>query len=108
MKFKIGDKILWSAPNHLHDGIERTVVGYTSTGKVVYEYMSEDQGTCVQFWNEDAFKLVPVKKEGWVNVYNRPSSGDRTGEVIYSSKDEAMRNRGLVHHVAVVHIEWEE
>ena len=106
MKFKAGDKIVMKEGTSQY---ERVVVGYSQKGYVVYEYKSASCGQwSLTSGHEDQYKLAPVKKEGWVNVYNRPTSVDRTGGVIYASKDEAMRNRGLANHVAVVHIEWEE
>ena len=104
MKFKTGDMITMTQGTTQY---QRRVIGYATDGRLVYEYRGHS-GWTITSGREEDYKLAPVKKEGWVNVYNRPSSGDRTGEVIYSSKDEAMRNRGLANHVAVVHIEWEE
>lgn len=53
---------------------------------------------------EDLF-MVPVKKEGWVNVY---TDRDRyyTGGYIYPTKEEAERQKSD-NYVDTVKIEWE-
>ncbi len=51
--------------------------------------------------------MAPVKKEGWVNVYNDGLNKRRSSMTIYSTKEEAYRGR-VGGCVGTVKIEWEE
>ena len=49
----------------------------------------------------------PIKKEGWVNIYN-DGSNITTGDV-YSNKEEAIKNINFkCNYITTVKIEWEE
>jgi len=61
---------------------------------------------------DHSFDLVniPVKREGWVNVYRRrDSTCAHVGGPIYTSPEQAQSFADpMLHRVACVHIEWEE
>lgn len=48
----------------------------------------------------------PIKKEGWLNIYNFEENRIATGDV-YSNKEEAIKNKDR-NYIATVKIEWEE
>lgn len=61
-------------------------------------------------WSENGESALdlffePIKKEGWVNIYNYGSNRS-TGDV-YSNKEEAIKNKDL-NYITTVKIEWEE
>lgn len=63
-------------------------------------------------WSEDGESALdlffePIKKEGWVNIYNY-GSNRKTGDV-YSNKEEAIKNINFkCKYITTVKIEWEE
>ena len=63
-------------------------------------------------WSEDGESALdlffePIKKEGWVNIYN-DGSNITTGDV-YSNKEEAIKNINFkCKYITTVKIEWEE
>lgn len=63
-------------------------------------------------WSEDGESALdlffePIKKEGWVNIYN-DGSYITTGDV-YSNKEEAIKNINFkCKYLTTVKIEWEE
>lgn len=61
-------------------------------------------------WSENGESALdlffePIKKEGWVNIYNYGSN--RTTGDVYSNKEEAIKNKDL-NYITTVKIEWEE
>ena len=50
--------------------------------------------------------MAPIKKEGWINVYNVHSL-DVTGKNIYPTEEAALANKGF-DCIATIKIEWEE
>lgn len=64
-------------------------------------------------WSENGESALdlffePIKKEGWVNIYNYGSNiTDRTTGDVYSNKEEAIKNKDL-NYITTVKIEWEE
>jgi hypothetical protein len=77
------------------------------------ESFSKEGSFNIQSGKEDPLDLLmaPVKKEGWVNLYN---FGERTttGGVIFSSEKDAINhsvfNGTNINRVATIKIEWEE
>ena len=67
-------------------------------------------------WSENGESALdlffePIKKEGWVNIYN-DGSNITTGDV-YSNKEEAIKNINFnfnsnLKYITTVKIEWEE
>ena len=63
-------------------------------------------------WSENGESALdlffePIKKEGWVNIYN-DGSNITTGDV-YSNKEEAIKNINFkCKYITTVKIEWEE
>ena len=49
----------------------------------------------------------PIKKEGWVNIYNFEENRIGTGDV-YLNKEETIRNIRNRKCIATVKVEWEE
>ena len=49
----------------------------------------------------------PIKKEGWVNIYNFEENRIGTGDV-YLNKEEAIKNIRDKKYIATVKVEWEE
>ena len=59
-------------------------------------------------YGHDLF-FAPVKCEGWINVYKCVNVVDeRTGNVIFKTKEEALDNILSTNYIDTVHIEWEE
>ena len=53
--------------------------------------------------------FAPVKCEGWINIYKCVNVVDeRTGNVIFKTKEEALDNILSTNYIDTVHIEWEE
>ena len=89
MKFKAGDHIV---PIHTKpDNVTRIVIGYASSGAMVYEYTRPGMGGVAVTHTSDAgFKLAPVKTVKWMNIY--PSKGYESGFTagfIFNTEDEA-------------------
>ena len=71
-------------------------------------------------WSENGESALdlffePIKKEGWVNIYNayRSNITDRTTGDVYSNKEEAIKNINFnfnsnLKYITTVKIEWEE
>ena len=55
--------------------------------------------------NLDLF-FVPIKKEGWVNIYSEQEYR-HPGENIFSTKEEAIKYKDI-NYIATIKIEWEE
>ena len=51
--------------------------------------------------------FVPIKREGWVNIYNFEENRIGTGDV-YLNKEEAIKNIRDKKYIATVKVEWEE
>ena len=59
-------------------------------------------------YGHDLF-FAPVKCEGWINIYKCVNVVDeRTGNVIFKKKEEALDNILSTNYIDTVHIEWEE
>ena len=59
-------------------------------------------------YGHDLF-FAPVKCEGWINIYKCVNVVDeRTGNVIFKTKEEALDNILSTNYINTVHIEWEE
>ena len=53
--------------------------------------------------------FATVKCEGWINIYKCVNVVDeRTGNVIFKTKEEALDNILSTNYIDTVHIEWEE
>ena len=59
--------------------------------------------------NQKDLFFAPIKKVGWVNIYQDPDEDEypRTGN-IYESKEEAITKREKIDYKATIKIEWEE
>ena len=57
--------------------------------------------------NSSDLFFVPIKKEGWVNMYKTRSGGAQIGQ-IYSSKEEAEMGRKDANYISTAKFEWEE
>lgn len=51
--------------------------------------------------------MAPVKKEGWISIYEHSDGPKRSGGYIYPTKEEAIK-RATGPILATVKIEWEE
>ena len=51
--------------------------------------------------------FAPIKKEGWINIYQDPNEYPRTGN-IYEAKEEAITKKDNINYKATIKIEWEE
>ena len=51
--------------------------------------------------------FIPIKREGWVNIYNFEENRIVTGDV-YLNKEEAIKNIRDKKYIATVKVEWEE
>ena len=50
----------------------------------------------------------PEKREGWVNIYKLNEHYMRAGDLVFQTKEEAMKSISSEDYVATTHIEWEE
>lgn len=57
--------------------------------------------------NSDLF-FEPEKREGWVNIYKLNEHYMRAGDLVFPTKEEAMKSISSEDYVATTHIEWEE
>ena len=64
-------------------------------------YFCRDNNSCLDLF------FAPIKKEGWVNVYFSVDKGKYVGEVIYRSKEKAIKNKGEI-YITTIKIQWEE
>lgn len=79
---------------------------------VEYQYTSKGEYYPNASSPHDLF-FVPVKKEGWVNVYKYRSRCTHLSGIIYSSKEEAesdaeVHESGINTYITTIKIEWEE
>lgn len=77
--------------------------------EVVYPYSSDGISSPL-LSNLDLF-FVPVKKEGWINIYKYNLSSLITpGSQVYNTKEEAESaiGGGLVDYISTIKIQWEE
>ena len=62
--------------------------------------------------NYDCLDLffVPIKREGWVNIYKGviESYLPSVGQKVYKSKEEAIRHKCSERYFTTIKIEWEE
>lgn len=78
----------------------------------VYQYTSKGEYYPNASSPHDLF-FVPVKKEGWVNVYKYRYICTHLSGIIYSSKEEAesdaeVHESGINTYITTIKIEWEE
>ena len=78
----------------------------------VYQYTSRGEYYPNASSPHDLF-FVPLKKEGWVNIYKYRSRCTHLSGIIYSSKEEAENDAkdhesGINTYVTTIKIEWEE
>lgn len=53
--------------------------------------------------------MAPVKKEGWINIYDKNFVLGRTGATIYATREEALKvSENDANYIATTKIEWEE
>lgn len=80
---------------------EEVIITYSADGKA--KLISGDS-------KYDLF-FAPVKREGWVNIYNDPTHPVHAGHVycgqVYTSEVEAFNNR-QGQYITTTKIEWEE
>ena len=50
----------------------------------------------------------PEKREGWVNIYKLNEHYMRAGNLVFQTKEEAMKSISSEDYVATTHIEWDE
>ena len=50
----------------------------------------------------------PEKKEGWVNIYKLNEHYMRAGDLVFKTKEEAMKSISSEDYAATTHVEWEE
>jgi hypothetical protein len=51
---------------------------------------------------------VPIKKGGWINIYQKNNYPGAVGDVVCRSKEEAIERRIQKTDVTTIYIEWEE
>ena len=78
----------------------------------VYQYTSKGEYYPNASSPHDLF-FVPVKKEGWVNVYKYRSRCTHLSGIIYSSKEEAesdaeVHESGINTYITTIKIKWKE
>ena len=72
----------------------------------VYQYTSKGEYYPNASSPHDLF-FVPVKKEGWINVYGSPDGRNWLGANLYNTEKAAKANTSKS-RVATIKIEWEE
>lgn len=81
-------------------GVEEDIASFTTDGR----RFSYGEG------HIDLF-MAPEKMEGWMNIYKGSMVGKRReGGCFYSTKKEAIENKGILrpYYVTIIKIEWEE
>lgn len=70
------------------------------------EYQWDYNGECLENPDYD-LKMIPEKREGWVNIYKSYRLNKRTGSDVYKTEEEAKRymSKG---YIDTIKIEWEE
>ena len=58
--------------------------------------------------NDSDLFFSPEKKEGWVNIYKLNEHNMLAGDLVFPTKEEAMKSISSEDYVATTHIEWEE
>ena len=76
--------------------VEENVYTYNRDG-----YFYGDNVSCLDLF------FASTKREGWVNIYFSMDKDKYVGEVIYRSKEEAIKNKGEI-YITTIKIEWEE
>lgn len=71
---------------------------------LLYAYLPD--GTMCSMLKQNDLFFVPIKREGWANIYKNTQGQFSTG-IIYNTKEEALR---VANHdsIATTKIEWEE
>lgn len=86
---------------------EETIYGYNEKGKVLIE----DDATY-----KDDLMMLPQKKEGWINIYNRNTISTSkencyimTGVSVFKTKESAISYKDKdKEYIDTIKIEWEE
>ena len=54
--------------------------------------------------------FAPVKKKGWINIYKgiTEKTSSYAGQIIYKSKNEALKNKDSDNYITTTKIKWEE
>ena len=80
----------------------------TGNGEKVVQYMIDGHCTNIISQCYDDLMMLPEKKEGWVNVY-KGLDGVTFSKHPYTSKDEAIKNAGIVFgRIDTIKVSWEE
>ena len=80
----------------------------TGNGEKVVQYMIDGHCTNITSQCYDDLMMLPEKKEGWVNVY-KGIDGVTFSKHPYTSKDEAIKNAGIVFgRIDTIKVSWEE
>ena len=78
------------------DDNKESLLNYKENGKYFYAVSEND------------LFFAPIKKEGWINIYQDPNEYPRTGNIIYEAKEEAITHKDNINYKATIKIEWEE
>ncbi len=94
-------------------GSQKPIIALVNFGnkEVVYPYSSD--GTSTPYLPKYDLFFVPVKREGWINIYKINSTISpciSPGPRAYNTKEEAEAARGsnLIDYISTVKIQWEE
>ena len=92
-------------------GSQKPIIALVNFGdrEVVYPYSSD--GTSAPYLPKYDLFFVPVKREGWINIYKYNLSSLITpGSQVYNTKEEAEAaiGSGLVDYISTIKIQWEE
>lgn len=85
---------------YYHSEDKRETIGaYTENG---YVYVDESQ-SCYDL------VMAPVKKEGWINIYKKPTTEEKYvyTETVWPTEEDAIKRKSA-HHIATAKVEWEE
>ena len=97
--------ICTDAKNDIHNPVIG-LVAIDENKELLYNFQKNGEYYFSEESSLDLF-FAPVKREGWVNIYQDPNEYPRTGN-IYESKEEAITKKDNINYKATIKIEWEE
>lgn len=74
----------------------------------VFSYLPDGTFGCISGSGRYDLFFDTEKKEGWVNIYKLNEHYMRAGDLVFQTKEEAMKSISSEDYVATTHIEWEE
>lgn len=90
---------------------EQPILALITEGDIEDIHLYYQNGAwCKGFPDKLDLFFLPIKKEGWVNIYKgiTEKSSSYAGQLISQSKEEAIKNKIGNNYITTTKIEWEE